>query len=278
MMHGPDHGTATIILSSYERITGPDAPERGLEEGACVPGTAVAVDGSRAATLRRAMTEVTYDDRGLVIAVAQDRLTGQRLMAAWMNAEALERTVNSGRATFFSRSRGRLWEKGETSGNTLRVHSIHADCDADTLLLLVDPAGPACHTGRPTCFFREHAGGGRFEDRPVEATAFLPRLEAEIGARAQSTAERSYTKSLLDGGPHRVGEKLREEAGELAVALSSETDERVASEAADLVYHLLVALRLRNVSLRSVIEVLAGRAGTSGHVEKAARGPASATE
>jgi phosphoribosyl-AMP cyclohydrolase / phosphoribosyl-ATP pyrophosphohydrolase len=216
-------------------------------------------------------TEVTYDERGLVITVAQDRLTGQVLMAAWMNAEALARTLTTGRATFFSRSRGRLWEKGETSGHTLRVRSIHADCDADTLLLLVDPAGPACHTGRPTCFFREHSPEGGFVDRPAEAMAFLQMLEREIAERAQATARQSYTKSLLDGGPHRIGEKLREEAAELAVALSAESPERVANEAADLIYHLMVGLRLREVGLRTVIEVLAGRAGTSGHAEKAAR-------
>jgi phosphoribosyl-AMP cyclohydrolase / phosphoribosyl-ATP pyrophosphohydrolase len=217
------------------------------------------------------MTDLRFDDRGLIVSIAQDRLTGQILMVAWMNRESLERTLKSGRATFFSRSRGRLWEKGEESGNTLHVQSIHADCDADTLLLLVDPRGPACHTGRPTCFFRVAGPDGVFEESPTEADAFLGFLEGEIRARASSTAARSYTRSLLDGGASRVGEKLREEASELAVALESESPERVANEAADVLYHLLVGLRLRGVPLRSVIEVLAGRAGTSGHAEKAAR-------
>lgn len=216
------------------------------------------------------MTQPTYDAQGLIVTVAQDRLTGKILMVAWMNAAALERTLDTGRATFFSRSRQRLWEKGETSGNTLRVHSLHADCDADTLLMLVDPTGPACHTGRPTCFFRRW-GDGAWVDSPVEAAPFLEVLEREIHARAEASAERSYTRALLDGGPAKIGSKLREEASELAEAIASETPERVASEAADLLYHLMVGLALRGVSWRAVIEVLGGRAGTSGHDEKAAR-------
>ncbi|MBM4361741.1 MAG: bifunctional phosphoribosyl-AMP cyclohydrolase/phosphoribosyl-ATP diphosphatase HisIE [Deltaproteobacteria bacterium] len=212
-----------------------------------------------------------FDAQGLLPAVAQDRLTGQIRMVAWMNADALARTLETGLATFWSRSRGTLWVKGETSGRVLRVASVHADCDADTLLLLVDPAGPSCHTGRPTCFFRVLLPGGALEDRPREAAAFLSDLEAEIAERAGSTAERSYTRHLLEGGAAKIGAKLVEEAGELGAALAGETDERVANEAADLLYHLLVGLRLRGVELRRVIEVLANRAGTSGHAEKASR-------
>lgn len=214
---------------------------------------------------------LTLDERGLIPAVAQDRLTGQVRMVAWMNAEAIEKTLATGRATFFSRSRQALWEKGETSGNGLVVRTVHADCDADVLLLGVDPEGPSCHTGRPTCFFRTLEPDGTLTDTPREATAFLFQLEAEIAARKESTAQKSYTRALLDGGANAVGEKLREEAGELANAIAGESDDRVAAEAADLVYHLLVALRLRDVDLRAVMEVLAGRAGTSGHTEKASR-------
>jgi len=193
-------------------------------------------------------------------------------MVAWMNREALARTLATGRATFFSRSRGALWEKGETSGNRLLVRSVHADCDADVLLLLVDPQGPSCHTGRPSCFFRRVEEDGSLRDVEREATAFLEELEGEIASRADSTAQRSYTRSLLDGGAGRIGEKIREEAQETAEAIAGESDERVLNEAADLIYHLLVGLRLRGLALGQVIEVLARRAGTSGHEERARRG------
>jgi phosphoribosyl-ATP pyrophosphohydrolase/phosphoribosyl-AMP cyclohydrolase len=216
---------------------------------------------------------LTFDERGLLPAIAQDRFTGQVRMVAWMNREALARTVETGHATFFSRSRGALWEKGETSGNFLNVSAVYADCDADTLLLLVDPEGPSCHTGRPTCFFRTVEANGELVDQPHEATAFLSVLEQTIDDRATASATRSYTKSLFEAGPGKIGEKLREEAGELSDAIASESEERVANEAADLLYHLLVGLRFRGVSLRRVIEVLAERAGTSGHDEKASRPP-----
>jgi phosphoribosyl-ATP pyrophosphohydrolase/phosphoribosyl-AMP cyclohydrolase len=192
-------------------------------------------------------------------------------MVAWMNSEALSRTLETGRATFYSRSRRALWQKGETSGNGLVVSSVFADCDGDTLLLLVDPEGPSCHTGRPACFFRRVERDGTVVDVPREAAAFPWELEAEIAARATASVERSYTKTLLDGGATTIGEKLREEADELARALEGESEERVASEAADVVYHLLVGLKLRNVPLRRVIEVLAERAGVSGLDEKRAR-------
>lgn len=217
------------------------------------------------------VTALRFDANGLIPAIAQDGLTGQIRMVAWMNAEALRRTLETGRATFFSRSRQALWQKGETSGNGLVVTAVHADCDADVLLLSVEPEGPSCHTGRPTCFFRRVADSGELEDLPREASAFLFELEAEIEARATASAASSYTRTLLDGGPAAIGEKLREEAGELADAVAGESDDRVASEAADLVYHLLVGLRLRGVTVRRVIEVLARRSGTSGHAEKASR-------
>ena len=214
-----------------------------------------------------------FDEHGLVAAVAQDRLTGQVRMVAWMNREALERTLSTGRATFYSRSRGRLWEKGETSGHRLDVREVYADCDGDTLLLLVDPVGPSCHTGRPACFFRRVDSEGGVVDAEAEAEPFLQALERVIQARQSSTSEKSYTRSLLDGGPERIGAKLREEAAELAEAVASESPERVASEAADVLYHLMVGLRLRGVAVRDVLAALAARAGTGGHAEKAARTP-----
>jgi phosphoribosyl-ATP pyrophosphohydrolase/phosphoribosyl-AMP cyclohydrolase len=217
------------------------------------------------------VSELSYDQAGLIPAVAQDRLTGQVRMVAWMNAEALRRTIETGRATFYSRSRKALWEKGETSGSTLLVAEIYADCDADTLLLLVDPKGPSCHTGRPACFFRRVDEDGHVVDLPSEASAFLWDLESEIAKRSESEADKSYTKSLLDGGAPKIGEKLREEADELARAIDREDEERVANEAADVVYHLLVGLKLRSVPLRRVIEVLQARAGVSGLDEKNSR-------
>jgi phosphoribosyl-ATP pyrophosphohydrolase/phosphoribosyl-AMP cyclohydrolase len=188
-----------------------------------------------------------------------------------MNAESLARTLVTGRATFYSRSRQALWEKGESSGNTLTVRSVYADCDGDTLLVLVDPRGPSCHTGRPNCFFRQVGTDGTVEDRAVEALPFLDELAQVLHERRLSTSEKSYTRSLLDGGAEKIAAKLAEEANELGVALASESDDRVKSEAADLLFHLLVGLELRGVPLRSVIEVLAERSGISGHAEKAAR-------
>jgi len=214
--------------------------------------------------------ELHFDERGLIPAIVQDRLTGELRMVAWMNQEALARTIDTGKATFYSRSRQTLWQKGESSGNHLVVHEIVADCDADVLLLLCEPAGPSCHTQRPGCFFR-YLRDGALHDEPLHAVPFLQRLEREIAARRHATSAKSYTKSLLEGGAPKIGMKLREEASELAVAIEGESDERVVSEAADLVYHLLVGLALRDVPWRDVMAELSRRFGTSGHVEKARR-------
>ncbi|MDI1436262.1 bifunctional phosphoribosyl-AMP cyclohydrolase/phosphoribosyl-ATP diphosphatase HisIE [Polyangium sorediatum] len=216
--------------------------------------------------------ELAWGEAGLLPAIVQDRMTGQVRMLAYMNRASLERTIETGRATFFSRSRGALWEKGETSGNTLAVAAIVADCDADALLLLVDPVGPTCHTGKPACFFRRVDERGIAAEAGVDAAAFLEVLEREIEARRTSSAEKSYTRSLLDGGPTKIGAKIREEADEFVRAIEGEDDTRVANEAADLVYHVLVGLASRGVPLRDVVRVLAARAGTSGHEEKAKRG------
>jgi phosphoribosyl-AMP cyclohydrolase / phosphoribosyl-ATP pyrophosphohydrolase len=222
--------------------------------------------------------DLKWDDAGLITAVVQDRLTGQVRMVAWMNREALDATLSSGFATFYSRSRRALWRKGETSGHVLRVHEIAVDCDADTLLVQVDPEGPSCHTGRATCFFRKLAPAAAAPDAPAEeagvadlADPFLLSLEAELEKRSRSTAQRSYTRSLLDGGVPKISAKMSEEAAEFNAALAGESDDRVASEAADVVYHLMVGLRARGVALRRVIEVLAKRAGQSGLAEKASR-------
>lgn len=219
------------------------------------------------------LDEVRWDDRGLCVALAQDRLGGALRMVAWMNREALAATLATGRATFFSRSRGRLWVKGEESGNVLHVRQVVFDCDADAILLLVDPTGPSCHTGETTCFFRALAPGEQPDALRTVAPAvpLLDDLEREIASRKAGDAQKSYTRSLLDAGPPKIGEKLREEADELARAVAGESDERVASEAADVLYHAMVALAARDVPLRAVLAELARRRGVSGHDEKRAR-------
>jgi phosphoribosyl-ATP pyrophosphohydrolase/phosphoribosyl-AMP cyclohydrolase len=216
--------------------------------------------------------DLKWDAQGLIAAIAQDRLTGEVRMLAWMNREALRATLESGQATFFSRSRAALWRKGETSGHVLHVREVVADCDGDTLLLLVDPEGPSCHTGKATCFFRRIDASGAATGAPErEALPFLLSLEEEIRQRASSTAAKSYTRHLLDGGPARIAGKVSEEAAELGQALQAESDDRVVSEAADVLYHVLVGLRARGLDWRRVVEALAARAGQSGHAEKAAR-------
>jgi len=219
------------------------------------------------------LNELKFDASGLITAVVQDRLTGEVRMVAWMNEEAIRHTLESGHATFYSRSRQRLWTKGEESGHVLAVTDIAVDCDRDTLLLQVDPMGPSCHTGEQNCFFTSLA----LPDQPAPpesslAQPFMDRLEVALEARRTSSGDKSYTRSLLDGGAPRISSKVLEEANEFCQAIASESDERVASEAADVIYHLLVGLRLRHVGWRSVVGVLASRFGLGGLVEKARRG------
>ena len=215
---------------------------------------------------------VSFDAQGLVAVVSQDAETGEVRMVAYANREAVVRTLETGRAHFYSRSRQALWKKGETSGNTMTIREVWVDCDGDTLLYLVDPLGPSCHTGAATCLFQRLGPDGDVvgSDRHGASPTLL-RLERTLEARKEATAEASYTKSLLEAGPTKIGSKLREEAGELADALAAESEGRVASEAADLLYHLAVGLVHRGVPLRRLLETLSARFGTSGHDEKAAR-------
>lgn len=208
------------------------------------------------------------DRDGLVTVVAQDRETGEVRMVAHANEEAVRLTAETGLAHFYSRSRGRLWKKGEESGNTLAVSAIWIDCDADALVYLVTPSGPTCHTGAPSCFFTRVHPGDATEGR---ALPVMGELETALALRRSSSADRSYTRSLLDQGAPKIGEKLREEADELARAIEGETDERVVAEAADLTYHLMVALLARNVPYAHVQRELARRFGISGIDEKASR-------
>ncbi|HWF32941.1 MAG TPA: bifunctional phosphoribosyl-AMP cyclohydrolase/phosphoribosyl-ATP diphosphatase HisIE [Solirubrobacteraceae bacterium] len=191
---------------------------------------------------------VVYDERGLVPCVVQDWTTGEVLMLAYMNELALVRTRATGELHLHSRSREELWHKGATSGNVQLVKSLRIDCDGDTVLALVEPAGPACHTGERTCFHR----GELSESAPTEV---LPALERTIRARAQERPAGSYTVELLDD-PQLVGAKVMEEAEEVARAAREESDERVDEEAADVIYHLLVLLRGRGRSLSDAERVL----------------------
>jgi phosphoribosyl-ATP pyrophosphohydrolase/phosphoribosyl-AMP cyclohydrolase len=191
---------------------------------------------------------LVYDEQGLVPCVVQDWTTGEVLTLAYMNELALQRTRATGELHLWSRSREELWHKGATSGNTQAVRSLRVDCDGDALLALVEPAGPACHTGERTCFYRGELQPGA----PYET---LPALEHTLRERARERPEGSYTVELLDD-PRRIGEKVREEAEEVARAAREESDERVGEEAADLLYHLLVLLHSRGRALSDAERVL----------------------
>jgi phosphoribosyl-ATP pyrophosphohydrolase/phosphoribosyl-AMP cyclohydrolase len=197
--------------------------------------------------------DIAYDERGLVPVVVQDWSTGEVLTLAYANAEAVARTRETGELHLWSRSRDELWHKGATSGNTQAVRALRLDCDGDALLALVEPAGPACHTGERTCF---HHG----ELEPAAPYEALPGLERTLRARAVERPAGSYTVELLDDPP-KIGEKVMEEAEEVARAAREEPDDRVDSEAADVLYHLTVLLHGRGRALRDAEEVLLERRG-----------------
>ena len=218
--------------------------------------------------------EPTYDERGLVPAIVQDAAAGTVLMLAWMNAEALRLTRETSVVHFWSRSRQAMWKKGETSGNTLALVELRLDCDGDAILVRARPAGPTCHTGTTTCFL--HKDDGTDDDGvpglAAESAQVIARLAVILAERRDSsTGEKSYTRSLLDKGMPKILEKIAEESGELAAELPSGSDERVVSETADLIFHVMVGLTARAIPVERVFAELARRFGTSGHVEKAAR-------
>lgn len=198
-------------------------------------------------------SQIAYDERGLVPCIAQDWRTGEVLTLAYMNAEALRRTRETSELHFFSRSRQELWHKGATSGNTQTVRAIRYDCDGDALVALVEPSGPACHTGERTCFYR-----GELETRAPYET--LPGLERTITSRGVQRPAGSYTTTLLDD-PVLAGSKVQEEAEEVVRAVREESDERVAEEAADVLFHLAVLMRGRGLSFADAERVLDGRRG-----------------
>jgi phosphoribosyl-ATP pyrophosphohydrolase/phosphoribosyl-AMP cyclohydrolase len=188
---------------------------------------------------------------GLLPAIVQHWLSGEVLMLGYINAEALAHTQASGHVTFYSRSKQRLWTKGESSGHVLVLKSIRIDCDADTLLIQADPHGPTCHTGTSSCF------GDSADVRPP--LGFLAELDALVAQRHAERPEGSYTTKLFDGGIRRIAQKVGEEGVETALAAVVQGDEELLGEAADLVFHLTVALRARGLSLGKVVGVLADR-------------------
>jgi phosphoribosyl-AMP cyclohydrolase / phosphoribosyl-ATP pyrophosphohydrolase len=218
------------------------------------------------------------DERGLVTAVVVHAHTAAVLMVAMMNREALARTLADRKVTFFSRTRQAIWQKGETSGNTLALVDLRIDCDGDALLVRALPAGPTCHTGKPSCFHRKLEDDAlAVDDGPsAELDAVLAKVAAVIedrkaGRGATSTGGRSYVRELIAGGPAAVAAKIREEADELARAIEGEPDDRVAAEAADLLFHALVGLAVRELGPSAPAGVLAARFGTSGVDEKNGR-------
>ena len=206
------------------------------------------------------MSEIKWTEQELIPAIVQDASTGQVLMLAYMNEESLQRTLDTGETWFWSRSRGELWHKGATSGNTQRVVEMRYDCDADTLLIRVEPAGPACHTGQQSCFYRRLPDAEEVGPPPASSQV-LPHLEAVIGDRKANPRPGSYTCQLLDAGQPRILKKVGEEAIEVLIAAQSEGDERLVSELADLAYHALVLLAARDLAWSDVEAELARRFG-----------------
>ena len=203
--------------------------------------------------------EVKFDERGLVPVVAQDARTGEVLMLAWANAEALRLTRETGRAHYWSRSRGELWKKGETSGNAQEIVDVRIDCDGDAILYRVRQTGPACHTGERSCFFRAVEDGAlapAADPRPV-----LERIDETVGARHAERPEGSYTTYLFEQGVDKILKKVGEEATETIIAAKNEGTDDLRAESADLLYHLLVLWRAKGLPLDEVWSELDRRFG-----------------
>ena len=219
-----------------------------------------------AAEVDRNLAKVRFDERGLAPCVMQDSRSGEVLTLAYMNEESLRLTLETGEVHLFSRSRREIWHKGGTSGNVQRVVQLRYDCDGDAIVALVEPAGPACHTGERTCFYRDLEGTAESDDDAPPVTGeplpvpyeALPALERTLLERQADRPAGSYTVELLDD-PQLIGSKVKEEAGEVAKAASKESEERVAEEAADVIYHLSVLLLSRGVSMAEVLQVLNAR-------------------
>jgi phosphoribosyl-AMP cyclohydrolase / phosphoribosyl-ATP pyrophosphohydrolase len=216
-----------------------------------------------------------FDAAGLIPVIAQEAATGMVRMFAWANREALARTRETGEAHFWSRSRGALWRKGESSGHTLAVLEVRLDCDGDVVLYLVAPEGPSCHTGATSCFFRRASDGDVLvdDDGPPDPPALIVARVAQIIARRRrERPDKSYVVSLLDAGFSKINAKISEEAAELVEALPAGDAAHTAHEAADLLFHVLVGLEAAGVPVEAVFGELRRRFGVSGLDEKASRG------
>jgi len=211
---------------------------------------------------------------GLIPAVIQDARTQEVLMVAYMNRESLEKSLESGETHFWSRSRKKLWRKGESSGHIQKIKAIFADCDEDTLLVLVEQTGVACHTGRPSCFFQELAPADPTgeDEPPGRSEKVFDALYRTILERKGRPSDASYTSSLFQGGIDRILKKVGEEAGEFIISAKNGGKEEIVHETADLFYHLLVALGHYDIPLAAVEAELQRRASQSGLAEKASRG------
>ncbi len=216
------------------------------------------------------LESVRWNSEGLVPAIAQDAFSGQVLMLAWMNDEALLATLREKRGVYWSRSRNSLWRKGETSGHIQHLVDLGLDCDGDTLLLRVLQKGAACHTGADTCFFQRAGENGWQPAQPLGGS-FLDILQETIHQRRQADPGHSYVARLLHDGQDRILKKIGEEATEFVLSCKNFDRKPIVSEAADLLFHLLVALEERNLHIRDVLAELGRREGVSGLAEKASR-------
>lgn len=213
------------------------------------------------------INNIKFDKKGLVPAIAQDYITGEVLMMAYMNKEALEKTMSIGRAHYFSRSRNKLWLKGETSGNFQEVKTIYYDCDEDTILLKINQTGVACHTGERSCFFRKYDRG---EKESADLTV-IAELFRTIEERKNASPEKSYVASLYAKGIDKILDKVKEESFELIDAAQTRKKEDIIHETADLLFHVFVLLGQKEISLQEILNELKKRSATSGLEEKASR-------
>jgi phosphoribosyl-ATP pyrophosphohydrolase/phosphoribosyl-AMP cyclohydrolase len=211
--------------------------------------------------MKTTTADVKFDERGLAPAVVQDSETRQVLMLAYMNAESLQRTLDTGETWFWSRSRGELWHKGETSGNTQRVVDIVLDCDGDTLVIKVAPAGPACHTGETSCFHNVIQAATDSSRGAGDLGDVLSKLYSLVEERKQKRPEGSYTSYLFDQGLDKILKKVGEESAETMIAAKNEDRNELAKESCDLLYHLIVLLVERGVGLTDLRDELVRRRG-----------------
>ena len=202
--------------------------------------------------------ELKFDEKGLIPAVVQDVDTKEVLMVAYMNQESLDLTIQTGETTFYSRSRQKLWHKGETSGNTQTVQEIYYDCDKDTLLILVEPAGPACHTGNISCFYRKLAESKEQKER-YDKDEIINLLYNLIKSRKAELPEDSYTTYLFEEGIDKILKKIGEESSEVIIAAKNDPTQELVYETADLIYHLMVLLVEKDVNLEQIKDELSDR-------------------